>query len=229
MENIIHKKDNWISSLKIKYPVLFTVVVFDFWPPVTTNECLKCLGIRDATCVVHYDFPTSPKVFGSRLFCMADNFRNFSGRVRQTDDEHDASNHIFLCDECINWTTVSASTAKRCWDDFCGFFSKVSSQNQTENCSPVIRSMLLISEKNARHVVGVLRYLGRTNAPLPPELLSFAQSVQLVREDQKTDRPLCSYLKSFGVCRSAFTPQVMINWEDEPAGLNSPELKHSLN
>uniref|UniRef100_A0A671U2Z6 RNA helicase n=1 Tax=Sparus aurata TaxID=8175 RepID=A0A671U2Z6_SPAAU len=118
---------------------------------VTTNECLKCLGIRDATCVVHYDFPTSPKVFGSRLFCMADNFRNFSGR----------------------------------------------------NCSPVIRSMLLISEKNARHVVGVLRYLGRTNAPLPPELLSFAQSVQLVREDQKTDRPLCSYLKSFGVCRDS--------------------------
>ncbi|KAM8751496.1 putative ATP-dependent RNA helicase TDRD12 [Acanthopagrus schlegelii] len=126
---------------------------------VTTNECLKCLGISDATCVVHYDFPTSPKVFGSRLFCMADNFRNLSGRV--------------------------------------------SSQNQMENRPPVTRSMLLISERNARHVVGVLRYLGRTNAPLPPELLSFAQSVHLVREDQKTDRPLCSYLKSFGVCRDS--------------------------
>ncbi|XP_073327464.1 putative ATP-dependent RNA helicase TDRD12 [Pagrus major] len=126
---------------------------------VTTNECLKCLGIRDATCVVHYDFPTSPKVFGSRLFCMADNFRNLSGRVP--------------------------------------------SQNQTEKCPPVTRSMLLISERNARHVVGVLRYLVRTNAPLPPELLSFAQSVHFVREDQKTNMPLCNYLKSFGVCRDS--------------------------
>ncbi|XP_070686471.1 putative ATP-dependent RNA helicase TDRD12 [Pempheris klunzingeri] len=124
---------------------------------VSTSDCLSCLGIRDATCVVHYAFPTSPKVFGSRLFCMADNFRNLSERV--------------------------------------------SSQDQTESCRPPSRSVLLISERNARHVVGVLRYLVRTNAPLPPELLSFAQGVHVAREDQKTHRPLCSYLKSFGVCR----------------------------
>lgn len=43
--------------------------------PVTTASCLKALGIRDATAVVHYDFPASPSVFGQRLFCMADNFR----------------------------------------------------------------------------------------------------------------------------------------------------------
>ncbi|XP_067446784.1 putative ATP-dependent RNA helicase TDRD12 isoform X3 [Thunnus thynnus] len=126
---------------------------------VTTNECLRCLGIRDATCVVHYGFPTSPKLFGSRLFCMAENFRNLSERV--------------------------------------------SSQDQTESRPHVTRSVLLISERNARHVVGVLRYLGRTNALLPPELLSFAQGVHVAREDQKTNRPLCSYLKSFGVCRDS--------------------------
>lgn len=68
--------------------------------------------------------------------------------------------------------------------------------------SAVTRSVLLISERNARHVIGVLRYLERANALLPPELLTFAQGVQMAREDQKTDRPLCSYLKSFGVCRS---------------------------
>ncbi|CAK6977923.1 putative ATP-dependent RNA helicase TDRD12 [Scomber scombrus] len=126
---------------------------------VTTNECLRCLGIRDATCVVHYGFPTSPKLFGSRLFCMADNFRNLSERV--------------------------------------------SSQDQTQSCPHATRSVLLISERNARHVVGVLRYLGRTNALLPPELLSFAQGIHVAREDQKTNRPLCSYLKSFGVCRDS--------------------------
>ncbi|KAM9351967.1 putative ATP-dependent RNA helicase TDRD12 [Symphorus nematophorus] len=122
---------------------------------VITNECLKCLGIRDATCVVHYGFPSSPKVFGSRLFCMANNFRNLSD------------------------------------------------QDQTESCPPLTRSVLLISERNARHVVGVLRYLVRTNALLPPELLSFAQGVHVAREAQKTNRPLCCYLKSFGVCRES--------------------------
>ncbi|XP_056244242.1 putative ATP-dependent RNA helicase TDRD12 [Seriola aureovittata] len=122
---------------------------------VTTNECLKCFGIRDATCVVHYSFPTSPKVFGSRLFCMAERFRNLSER------------------------------------------------DQTNSCRHDARSVMLISERNARHVVGVLRYLGRTDATLPPELLSFGQGVHVAREDQKTNKPLCSYLKSFGVCRDS--------------------------
>ncbi|XP_039989883.1 putative ATP-dependent RNA helicase TDRD12 isoform X2 [Xiphias gladius] len=122
---------------------------------VTTNNCLKCFGIIDATCVVHYGFPTSPRLFGSRLFCMSENFRNLSER------------------------------------------------DQTQSCPRVTRSVLLISERNARHVIGVLRYLGRTSAPLPPELLSFAKGVRVAREDQKTDRPLCSYLKSLGVCRDS--------------------------
>ncbi|XP_030586449.1 putative ATP-dependent RNA helicase TDRD12 isoform X2 [Archocentrus centrarchus] len=120
---------------------------------VTTNDCLKSLGIRDATCVIHYSFPSSPKLFGIRLFCMVENFRNLSTR------------------------------------------------NPTQSCHQVTRSVLLISEKNARHVNEVLRYLRRTNALLPPDLLTFAQGVRVAREGQKMDRPLCSYLKSFGVCR----------------------------
>lgn len=75
-------------------------------------------------------------------------------------------------------------------------------QAQTDSRSPVTRSVLLISERNAGHGVGILRYMERTNALLPPELLSFVQGVLVAREDQKTDRPLCTYLKSFGVCRS---------------------------
>ncbi|KAG8012434.1 Pre-mRNA-processing ATP-dependent RNA helicase PRP5, partial [Nibea albiflora] len=122
---------------------------------VTTNECLKCLGIRDATCVVHYGFPNSPKVFGSRLFCMVENFRNLSER------------------------------------------------DQPESRPNVIRSVLLISERNVRHIIGLLRYLMRTSALLPSELLSFAEGVHVVREDQRTNRPLCNYLKSFGVCRDS--------------------------
>uniref|UniRef100_A0A8C1Q9V6 RNA helicase n=1 Tax=Cyprinus carpio TaxID=7962 RepID=A0A8C1Q9V6_CYPCA len=122
---------------------------------VTTNDCLKALGIRDATCVVHYGFPSSPKLFGSRLFCMSEHFRNLS------DMDH------------------------------------------AESSSPAAQSVLLLSELNARHVCGVLRYLRRSGALLPPELLQFALGVQQAKEEQKTDRPLCSSLKSFGFCRDS--------------------------
>uniref|UniRef100_A0A672JZK0 RNA helicase n=1 Tax=Sinocyclocheilus grahami TaxID=75366 RepID=A0A672JZK0_SINGR len=122
---------------------------------VTTNDCLKALGIRDATCVVHYGFPSSPKLFGSRLFCLSENFRNLP------DMDH------------------------------------------AESSSPAAQSVLLLSELNARHVCGVLRYLRRSGALLPPELLQFALGVQQAKEEQKTDRPLCSSLKSFGFCRDS--------------------------
>ncbi|XP_038872845.1 putative ATP-dependent RNA helicase TDRD12 [Salvelinus namaycush] len=122
---------------------------------VTTNECMKSLGICDATCVVHYGFPSSPKLFGSRLFCMSQNFQNLSDKRAAESTAHPA------------------------------------------------KSVLLLSERNARHVIGVLRYLKRTEASLPPELLQFAQGVLRAKEEQKSDRPLCRYLKSFGFCRDS--------------------------
>ncbi|KAK7116981.1 hypothetical protein R3I94_022497 [Phoxinus phoxinus] len=122
---------------------------------VTTNDCLKALGIRDATCVVHYGFPSSPKLFGRRLFCMSENFRSLP------DTDHG------------------------------------------ESWCPAAQSVLLMSELNARHVCGVLRYLRRAGARLPPELLQFALGVQQAKEEQKTQRPLCCALKSFGFCRDS--------------------------
>jgi hypothetical protein len=68
--------------------------------------------------------------------------------------------------------------------------------------TPAPQSLLIISERNARHVPGVLRYLERTPALLPPELLSFAQGVLLAHEQSRAGRPLCIALKSFGLCRS---------------------------
>ncbi|MCJ8736009.1 hypothetical protein PDJAM_G00254050 [Pangasius djambal] len=122
---------------------------------VTTNDCLKALGIRDATCVVHYGFPSSPKLFGNRMFCMVENFQDLSCK------------------------------------------------NLSEGSSPAVRSVLLLSEQNARHVSGVLRYLKRTDTPLPPELLQFARGVQQAKEQWKADRALCCYLKSLGFCRDS--------------------------
>ncbi|TRY85802.1 hypothetical protein DNTS_011854, partial [Danionella cerebrum] len=123
---------------------------------VTSDSCLKALGIRDATAVVHYGFPGSPKRFGSRLFCMAQNF------------------------------SVPAETDSR-----------------GEHGSSVAQSVLLLSELNVRHVCGVLRFLRRTGALLPPELLSFANGVQRAKEEEKRERELCCSLKSFGFCRDS--------------------------
>ncbi|XP_072290541.1 putative ATP-dependent RNA helicase TDRD12 [Eucyclogobius newberryi] len=146
---------------------------------VTTDESLRCLGICDATCVIHYGFPASPRKFGSRHFSMVKNFRNLT---------------------------------------------EPGSQDKIETGRRLSRSVLIISERNGRHVVGVLRYLGRTSAPLPPELLSFAQGVNVAREDQKTNRTLCGYLKSFGTCRDGNTCPDRHSWNSH---LDKSELPTS--
>ncbi|XP_063053944.1 putative ATP-dependent RNA helicase TDRD12 [Engraulis encrasicolus] len=140
---------------------------------VTTEKCLKALGIDDATSVVHYGFPMTPKLFGSRLFCMSANFR-------------------------------------------------VVSEYRLENergGARVANSILLLTDKNSRQVSGVLRYLRRTGALLPPELLSFAQGVQQFKEEQKAQRPLCPYLKSLGFCkdtRECPDRHILDRSQDEP-------------
>nr|XP_057931259.1 putative ATP-dependent RNA helicase TDRD12 isoform X2 [Doryrhamphus excisus] len=129
---------------------------FDF----VVQQWSKTIGpgtqvILDATCVIHFGFPSSPKLFGCRLLCMSSNFRNLA------------------------------------------------EPDSTLAGPKVTRSLLLVSERNAHHVSGLVRYLRRTNALLPSELLSFAESADVAKEEQKTEQPLCHYLKTFGVCRAS--------------------------
>lgn len=86
----------------------------------------------------------------------------------------------------------------------CACVQSLLRQNHSEGCSTAVRSVMLLSELNSRHVSGVLRYLKRTDTPLPPELLQFAHGVQQAKEHLKADRALCSYLKSQGFCRSSY-------------------------
>ncbi|XP_057693599.1 putative ATP-dependent RNA helicase TDRD12 isoform X2 [Corythoichthys intestinalis] len=120
---------------------------------VTTSECLTSFRIADATCVVHFSFPSSPRTFGTRLLRMSSHYKKFTG---------------------------TESTAR-----------------VTTAC----KSLLLVSEKNSQHIGGLVRYLRRSQALLPAELLSFAEATNVNREEHKTNRPLCLQLKSFGVCR----------------------------
>ncbi|KAM4826009.1 putative ATP-dependent RNA helicase TDRD12 isoform 4-T4 [Thomomys bottae] len=120
----------------------------------STDDCIPLLDITDATCVVHFSFPSSPKVFGGRLYCMSDHF-----------------------------------------------------QSLTQQGSPVeygdrkTKSVLLLTERNASHAVGVLRYLERADAKIPSELYEFSAGVLEAKEDKKARRPLCRHLKAFGFCK----------------------------
>ncbi|XP_055002110.1 putative ATP-dependent RNA helicase TDRD12 [Sorex araneus] len=119
-----------------------------------TDDCIPLLAITDATCVIHFSFPSSPKIFGGRLYCMSDHFQG---------------------------TTEQGSSA--------------------EQGDRKTKSVLLLTERNACHAVGVLRYLERADAKIPSELYEFTAGVLEAKEDKKARRPLCPYLKAFGFCK----------------------------
>lgn len=53
----------------------------DILSPALTDDCIPLLAITDATCVVHFSFPSSPKVLGGRLYCMSDHFQSVTEQV----------------------------------------------------------------------------------------------------------------------------------------------------
>ncbi|CAI9161823.1 unnamed protein product [Rangifer tarandus platyrhynchus] len=118
-----------------------------------TDDCVPLLAITDATCVIHFSFPSSPKIFGGRLYCMSDHFQSLT------------------------------------------------EQGSAEQGDKKTKSVLLLSERNACHAVGVLRYLERADAKIPSELYKFTAGVLEAKEDRKARRPLCPYLKAFGFCK----------------------------
>ncbi|XP_078524388.1 putative ATP-dependent RNA helicase TDRD12 isoform X2 [Lissotriton helveticus] len=135
---------------------------------VLTDGFLPSLHISDATCVIHFGFPTSQRIFGMRMLSMLDNFRNRFDK--------DAS----LEQECSN-----------------------------------AKSILLMSEKNAVHAVGILRYLEHTEAAIPPELFDFTAGILSAKEEMKHGRPFCQLLKAFGVCKESSTCPFRHNFNAE--------------
>ncbi|XP_015988730.2 putative ATP-dependent RNA helicase TDRD12 isoform X5 [Rousettus aegyptiacus] len=119
-----------------------------------TDDCIPLLAITDATCVIHFSFPSSPKIFGGRLYCMSDHFQSLKEQGSPAEQEDKKT-----------------------------------------------KSVLLLTERNACHAVGILRYLERADAKIPSELYEFTAGVLEAKEDQKARRPLCPYLKAFGFCK----------------------------
>ncbi|XP_062817987.1 putative ATP-dependent RNA helicase TDRD12 isoform X2 [Anolis carolinensis] len=121
---------------------------------VLTDDCMPALGVTDATCVIHFSFPTSPRIFGARLYCMSDHFQTSMEKVSPLAKEQ-----------------------------------------------PKAKSILLLTENSAWHTVGVLDYLKRTEANIPPELHDFTSGVLDAKENCKSGKPFCRYLKVYGFCK----------------------------
>ncbi|NXA98455.1 DDX17 helicase, partial [Melanocharis versteri] len=64
---------------------------------VLTDDCLQSLGITDATCVIHFSFP-SPGVFGQRLQCLSYNFCT-GIKDSAVDQEHTKAKSVILLTE----------------------------------------------------------------------------------------------------------------------------------
>ncbi|NWQ70382.1 DDX17 helicase, partial [Neopipo cinnamomea] len=64
---------------------------------VLTDDCLEPLGITDATCVIHFSFP-SLRIFGQRLQSMTDNFCTLR-KGSSVDQEHTNAKSVILLTE----------------------------------------------------------------------------------------------------------------------------------
>ncbi|XP_051485399.1 putative ATP-dependent RNA helicase TDRD12 [Apus apus] len=81
-------------------------------------------------------------------------------------------------------------------DNFCDVI-KDSSVDQER-----AKSVVLLPEDNACHALGILRYLQHTEAEMPPGLHDFIAKMLEAEEEKKFLRPLCTYLKTFGICKN---------------------------
>ncbi|KAI1235373.1 putative ATP-dependent RNA helicase TDRD12, partial [Lamprotornis superbus] len=128
--------------------------------PAVLDDCLQSLGIRDATCVIHFSFP-SPGVFGQRLQSMSDNIHT-GIKV---------------------WVNLD-------WD---------SAVNQEHTKA---KSVILLTENSSCHAPGILHYLKHAEAEIPEEFYDLTARVLESDENEKSSRPLCASLKTFGICRN---------------------------
>ncbi|KAL2300397.1 hypothetical protein Nmel_012370, partial [Mimus melanotis] len=160
---MIHKvlKRNSVASLKKhKESKCSDKYVLERWrkmhssgTPAVLDDCLQSLGIRDATCVIHFSFP-SPGVFGQRLQSMSDNF--CTGKKDSAVDQE---------------------------------YTKA-------------KSVILLTENGSCHAAGILHYLKRAEAEIPEEFYDLTARVLESEENEKSSRPLCASLKTFGICRN---------------------------
>ncbi|XP_054245450.1 putative ATP-dependent RNA helicase TDRD12 [Indicator indicator] len=85
-------------------------------------------------------------------------------------------------------------------DSFCNVVKASVAQEYTK-----ARSVILLTENNECRALEILQFLQHAGAEIPPELHSFTAKMLEAEEEKKLSRPLCAYLKTFGICKNRTT------------------------
>ncbi|XP_073914746.1 putative ATP-dependent RNA helicase TDRD12 isoform X2 [Castor canadensis] len=109
---IVYKvvESNSIFCLKMHKEIVFNLTnVLEQWKKklssgshivlASTDDCIPLLAITDATRVVHFSFPASPKVFGGRLYCMSDHFQSFTEQGSPAEQGDQKTKSVLLLTE----------------------------------------------------------------------------------------------------------------------------------
>uniref|UniRef100_A0A8C3Q2R9 Putative ATP-dependent RNA helicase TDRD12 n=1 Tax=Chrysolophus pictus TaxID=9089 RepID=A0A8C3Q2R9_CHRPC len=108
-------KSNSIFAFKIHKEIEFNFKDFlEHWTKscsngsrvvlVLTDDCMQFLEITDASCVIHFSFPSSPTIFGQRLYSMSDNFHNTI--KDSSDQDHRQARSVIMLTENSECHTV---------------------------------------------------------------------------------------------------------------------------
>ncbi|NWU03700.1 DBP2 helicase, partial [Urocynchramus pylzowi] len=64
------------------------------------------------------------------------------------------------------------------------------------------KSVILVTENSSCHAPGILYYLKHAEVEIPEEVYDLTARVQEFEKDDEFSRPLCAFLKAFGICRN---------------------------
>ncbi|NWR48144.1 DBP2 helicase, partial [Regulus satrapa] len=193
---MIHKalKSNSVASLKKhKESKCSAQCVLERWRKmhssgtpavlVVTDDCLQSLGITDATCVIHFSFP-SPGVFGQRLQSMSGNFCT------------EIKVWVILDWVMLHW--IITGGYRNAFQNISYYFQ----DSAVDEEHTKLKSVVLLAENSSCRAPGILHYLKRAEAEIPEETYDFTAKMLESEEDGKFSRPLCASLKTFGICRN---------------------------
>ena len=133
---------------------------------------LNFLRIRNANCVIHYDFPTTKQVLAERLWTMNNNFKlNIKPSAKFLSKANDAAAGDAAGDIAKEWLELESHIFL------------------TEN------------DKNfAEGLLSFLTRIGIEQSTLPSLLVNMAAEKKKLKDEKRMLRPMCPYVKSFGQC-----------------------------
>lgn len=157
---------------------------------IVEQHSINYLNIDNARCILHFDFPKSKAALSERLWFMRKYFPMkktlFSSSIANENNE--------------KLTETDAESVQENVDiELIGDTELVKKENER------ILSFILLTKKDKEYSEGFLNYLKRIGFDeknIPKILIEMASRRCQKKEKEKSDYPLCPYIKSFGECMS---------------------------